>query len=71
MKTKRLMRCPTCRTLVLSGGEDYPFCRGRCRRIDLGKWAAGDYRVSTPIENPDQLEELARAARSGDEESAA
>jgi uncharacterized protein len=59
-KTKAL-RCPTCRALVLEKTEDYPFCSDRCRRIDLGKWASGDYKVSTPIQDPDLLEELARS----------
>jgi len=60
----KALRCPTCRSLVLEKTEDYPFCSDRCRRIDLGKWAAGDYKVSTPIQDPDILEELARANRS-------
>jgi endogenous inhibitor of DNA gyrase (YacG/DUF329 family) len=59
-KTKAL-RCPTCRTLVLPGSEDFPFCSDRCRRIDLGKWASGDYKISTPIQDPDLLEEVARS----------
>ncbi|WP_035347828.1 DNA gyrase inhibitor YacG [Edaphobacter aggregans] len=61
-KTKDL-RCPTCRTLVLVGSEDFPFCSDRCRLIDLGKWASGDYKVSTPIQDPDLLEELSRSQR--------
>jgi uncharacterized protein len=59
-KTKTL-RCPTCRTLVLAHTEDFPFCSDRCRRIDLGKWASGDYKISSPIQDPDLLEELARS----------
>jgi len=59
----KALRCPTCRTLVLEKNQDYPFCSDRCRRIDLGKWASGDYKVSTPIQDPDLLEELARANR--------
>ena len=59
-KTKAL-RCPTCRTLVLERNEDFPFCSDRCRRIDLGKWASGDYKISSPIQDPDLLEELARS----------
>jgi endogenous inhibitor of DNA gyrase (YacG/DUF329 family) len=59
-KTKAL-RCPTCRTLVLQQTEDFPFCSDRCRRIDLGKWASGDYKISSPIQDPDLLEELARS----------
>jgi endogenous inhibitor of DNA gyrase (YacG/DUF329 family) len=59
----KAFRCPTCRTLVLVGSEDFPFCSDRCRLIDLGKWASGDYKVSTPIQDPDLLEELSRTQR--------
>lgn len=52
------LRCPTCRTLIEAGSEDAPFCSDRCRRIDLGKWASGDYKISSPILDPDLLEEL-------------
>jgi uncharacterized protein len=53
--------CPTCRKIVLATDEDFPFCSDRCRRIDLGKWASGDYKISSPIQDPDLLEELARS----------
>jgi len=55
--------CPTCRKVVLATGENFPFCSDRCRLLDLGKWASGAYKVSTPIEDPDLLEELARSNR--------
>ena len=61
MSKSKVLRCPTCRNLVLEQNEDFPFCSDRCRRIDLGKWASGDYKVSTPIQDPDLLEELARS----------
>jgi endogenous inhibitor of DNA gyrase (YacG/DUF329 family) len=61
-KTKALF-CPTCRNVVLIGNENFPFCSDRCRLLDLGKWASGDYKVSTPIQDPDLLEELSRAER--------
>ena len=67
-KTKAL-RCPTCRTLVLEQNEDFPFCSDRCRRIDLGKWASGDYKVSSPIQDPDLLEELSRSNRNKSDDS--
>ncbi len=60
MATKSL-RCPTCRTLVSPGSEDVPFCSDRCRQIDLGKWASNEYRISSPILDPDLLEELEHA----------
>jgi endogenous inhibitor of DNA gyrase (YacG/DUF329 family) len=61
----RALRCPTCRTIVLPNSEDFPFCTDRCRRIDLGKWASGDYKISSPIQDPDLLEELARSKAHG------
>ncbi len=56
----KALRCPTCKTLVTASGEDYPFCSDRCRRIDLGKWASGDYRITSPVLDPDLLEDLER-----------
>jgi len=53
--------CPTCRKVVLATDADFPFCSDRCRILDLGKWASGDYKISTPIQDPDLLEELARS----------
>jgi endogenous inhibitor of DNA gyrase (YacG/DUF329 family) len=50
--------CPICRKPVDTAAEDFPFCSGRCRVIDLGKWASGDYKISTPIFDPDELESL-------------
>ncbi len=50
--------CPTCRKPVSLPAEDFPFCSDRCRLIDLGKWASGDYKISTPIFDPDELESL-------------
>jgi len=53
------LRCPICRTLVLRTQEDFPFCSDRCRTIDLGKWASGGYVISTKINDPELLEDLA------------
>jgi hypothetical protein len=57
-KQDGILRCPTCRTLVTARGEDYPFCSDRCRKIDLGKWASGVYRISSPVLDPEVLEDL-------------
>jgi len=57
-KKDPILRCPTCRTLVTRSGEDFPFCSDRCRMIDLGKWASGEYRISSPILDPEVLEDL-------------
>ncbi|MGO4213671.1 DNA gyrase inhibitor YacG [Terriglobus sp. 2YAB30_2] len=63
MAQNKALRCPTCRALVLEKNNDFPFCSDRCRRIDLGKWASGDYRISSPILDPEVLEGLAEHAR--------
>jgi endogenous inhibitor of DNA gyrase (YacG/DUF329 family) len=57
-KSAKLLRCPTCGTLVQPKDEDFPFCSDRCRKIDLGKWASGVYKISSPILDPEVLEDL-------------
>lgn len=37
--------CPVCRKPVPRDADSFPFCSERCRRIDLGRWATGDYRI--------------------------
>ena len=59
------LRCPTCRTLVLPKEEHFPFCSDRCRKIDLGKWATGVYKISSPVLDPEVLENLGEAGRRG------
>ncbi len=54
----KILRCPTCKTVVTPQNEDFPFCSDRCRVIDLGKWASGGYRISSPILDPEVLEGL-------------
>lgn len=41
--------CPTCRKPVKNSDPEFPFCSPRCRLIDLGKWASGDYVISSPL----------------------
>jgi endogenous inhibitor of DNA gyrase (YacG/DUF329 family) len=54
----RYVACPQCGVQVawVTANRYRPFCSERCRQIDLGAWAAGDYRV--PVveepEDPDQ-----------------
>ena len=39
-------QCPQCAQHVTwPETPTYPFCSERCRLIDLGVWASGDYRI--------------------------
>jgi endogenous inhibitor of DNA gyrase (YacG/DUF329 family) len=67
MPKKRIphLRCPSCRTIVLRTDEYYPFCSDRCRLIDLGKWASGAYKISSPILDPDVLQDISGISERG------
>ncbi|WP_170943008.1 DNA gyrase inhibitor YacG [Candidatus Dactylopiibacterium carminicum] len=43
----RTVRCPQCGQPALYSPENRwrPFCSERCKLIDIGAWAAGDYRI--------------------------
>ncbi len=41
------VRCPRCGARVSwAGNENRPFCSEKCRLIDLGRWAAEEYRIA-------------------------
>ena len=63
------LRCPTCKSIVLRSDEHFPFCSDRCRLIDLGKWASGAYKISSPIVDPDVLDDIAEGAHRRDDDS--
>ena len=63
MAKNAALRCPTCHTLVTKEEAHFPFCSDRCRTIDLGKWASGKYRISSPILDPEVLEGLDEQSR--------
>jgi endogenous inhibitor of DNA gyrase (YacG/DUF329 family) len=67
-KKMAALRCPICKTLVLASDPEFPFCSDRCRTIDLGKWASGAYRISSPILDPEVLEGLDPAQHRRDDE---
>ena len=46
MKDKKT-KCPICKKETTGDDNPFrPFCSERCRLIDLGKWASGDYRIA-------------------------
>jgi endogenous inhibitor of DNA gyrase (YacG/DUF329 family) len=57
------MKCPICKKEVVRGEPEFPFCSERCRLIDLGKWASGEYVIpGAPVterkkDSPDKDEE--------------
>ena len=57
-ETPKTLPCPICKKPVAITDENVPFCSDRCRTIDLGKWASGDYKISSPILDPDVLDNL-------------
>ncbi len=46
------VNCPTCRKTVewIESNQFRPFCSERCKLIDLGAWAAEEYRI--PAQKP-------------------
>jgi len=65
-KRRIALTCPTCKQPVKSASADFPFCSERCRLIDLGKWASGQYVVSSPLKDID--EGSVRNSRQGDDD---
>lgn len=55
--------CPICKAAVVKGRPENPFapfCSGRCKTIDLGRWLSGAYAVPVTDEAPSELD-LAQA----------
>lgn len=44
-----IVKCPTCggSSLFAPSNASRPFCSTRCKDIDLGAWAAEEFRVPT------------------------
>ena len=68
MSTK-ILHCPICRKEVPTDSAEVPFCSERCRTIDLGKWASGQYVISSPLKDTaDEFEVESDAGRSDDDD---
>jgi uncharacterized protein len=67
-KSASQLRCPICKNPVEPGAEDSPFCSERCRTIDLGKWASGQYVIPSPIQDGEELFDSLPSASDEDEE---
>jgi uncharacterized protein len=62
------LRCPICKKEVKSGDPDFPFCGGRCRTIDLGKWASGAYAIPSAVRDEEGRVPESAPGRESDEE---
>lgn len=52
-ETKTFGKCPGCKKKTPWEGNKWrPFCSERCKTLDLGAWASGDYKI------PDELDEF-------------
>jgi hypothetical protein len=53
-KSTLKLRCPICEKPVKSSDAGFPFCSDRCRTIDLGKWASGEYVIPSPVQDSEE-----------------
>ena len=74
-RDQKLGPCPVCGKPVEPENPSRPFCRDRCKMVDLGRWFRGEYVVAgeDAIDmDPEQFEEgLRDLKRRADEEAAA
>jgi len=56
-ESPRLVNCPTCgKPHPWTPENAYrPFCSKRCKLVDLGAWAAEEYRVPVQTPSPDDV----------------
>jgi hypothetical protein len=49
--------CPVCKNITTWEENPFrPFCSERCKLIDLGAWASGEYRLPVnPVDETDQV----------------
>jgi endogenous inhibitor of DNA gyrase (YacG/DUF329 family) len=53
------LKCPICKKPTDSeSSPDFPFCSSRCREHDLGNWAMEKYKVSAPMMDESEPEEI-------------
>jgi endogenous inhibitor of DNA gyrase (YacG/DUF329 family) len=64
-KPSIMLNCPSCKKPVNASDVDFPFCSERCRLIDLGKWAKGEYVISSPLRD---VSDAVGKAGDGDED---
>ncbi len=63
MDKSLMVTCPHCKKTSAwdSKNPHRPFCCERCKMIDLGKWANGEYRVEIAPDQQDFIEDSHQA----------
>lgn len=52
-----IITCPLCKRITTWEENPWkPFCSERCKLIDLGKWASGEYRIEGTEETDEEEE---------------
>jgi endogenous inhibitor of DNA gyrase (YacG/DUF329 family) len=60
-------RCPICRKPTdPEKNSDFPFCSERCRLLDLGNWASEKHRISQPVFDESEFENIERNPHDSD-----
>ena len=60
-----IMKCPICRQNVnWEGNPNRPFCSERCRLIDLGNWATGQYSLPAEETNTEETDKEEQSVES-------
>jgi hypothetical protein len=55
------VKCPTCKKKTEWEGNPYrPFCSERCKLIDLGAWASGEYVIKGKLEDESAGNDVSR-----------
>ncbi len=56
--------CPMCKRITTWEENPWrPFCSERCKLIDLGKWASGDYRIECEEKKEEEGERQEKAEK--------
>jgi len=69
MPKRSKLLCPICKKPVAATDPEFPFCSERCRTVDLGKWASGQYVIPSPVKDTsDDCEQDVNPHRPGDDD---
>jgi hypothetical protein len=53
------LKCPICKQPTdTETSPEFPFCSERCRERDLGNWAMEKYKVSVPMMDESEPEDI-------------